>query len=76
MSWDTKRRKPYTTAGIARCKCIRCGAQSKYQWQICADGNNYRTFCERCDVVLNRLVLKFMLHPDAKAVGDAYEASR
>lgn len=76
MSWLIRRSKPYTAAGINRCACIRCGAQATYQWQICADGNNYRPLCVACDVALNRAVLKFMRHPDAKTVGDEYEDTR
>lgn len=72
--WNTKRRQPYTTIGIQRLTCIRCGAQAVHQWQICADGNNYRPLCLACDVALNRLVLEWVKHPEAKRLADDYAA--
>lgn len=74
--WKTNRRKPYTTIGIKRMKCIRCAAPAVFQWSICSDNNRYRPLCTACDVGLNRMVLRWMRHPDAKAAGDAYEASK
>jgi hypothetical protein len=73
MSWDTKRREPYTAAGIARLKCIRCGAPAAHQWSICADGNNHRPICQPCDIALNRLVLEWLGHPRADELVAAYE---
>lgn len=61
--WQIKRKKPYTATGIQRLKCIRCGKQAGFQWQICADGNNFRPICDDCDTELNKVVLKFMKHP-------------
>lgn len=72
MGWDTKRKGPYTAAGIIRCKCVRCGEPALYQWQICSDGNNYRPVCEGCDIALNAAVLRFMRHPRHKAVSTKY----
>ena len=54
------RRKSYTEIGIRRLPCFRCGAKASQQWQICADGNQYRPICKMCDIELNTLVLKFM----------------
>lgn len=55
------RTKPYTEIGIKRLPCFRCGNKpSRSQWQICADGNQYRPICRQCDIELNALVLKFM----------------
>lgn len=65
MIWKTKRKEPYTAIGIKRMKCIRCGKQAMFQWQVCSDGNNYRPLCGYCDVDLNQLVLEWMGHPDA-----------
>lgn len=62
--WSRRRRRPYTRHGIQRLKCIRCGNQATRQWQICAEGNNYRPVCSECDWLLNDLVLGFMRHPD------------
>lgn len=73
MSWDTRRREPYTSAGITRLKCIRCGAPAVHQWQICSDGNNYRPLCLPCDLALNRLVLDWFGHPRADELAAAYE---
>lgn len=66
------RRQPYTKRGISRVPCIRCGAPSVHQWQICADGGQHRPCCNTCDVLLNMLVLKFMRIPGADAKIDAY----
>jgi len=54
------RRKPYTAIGIKRVPCSRCGEPSHAQWQVCADGNQYRGLCKKCDIELNNMVLKFM----------------
>ena len=73
-AWSTKRGTPYTEAGVKRLLCIRCGTtQATSQWQICADGNNYRPLCGACDDALNRAVLVFMRHPRAAALADEYE---
>lgn len=66
------RRKPYTERGISRVPCRRCGAPSKFQWQVCADGNVWRGLCLACDVALNALVLGFMGDPDLIAKMEAY----
>lgn len=66
------RKQPYTSAGIARVPCTRCGAPSEQQWQICADGNVYRGACNACDVELNELVLAFMRVPGRRAKLRAY----
>jgi transcription elongation factor Elf1 len=58
------RRKPYTKIGIRRLRCLRCGRPAVHQWQICADGNVYRPICQRCDLALNDLVMRFMRLPD------------
>lgn len=54
------RTKPYTDIGIRRLKCVRCGKRAETQWQICADGNQYRPLCWDCDVALNRMVMIWM----------------
>jgi len=51
---------------------LRCGAPSVEQWQICADGNQYRGICLQCDIALNRLVLRFMRFKDWRAKLTAY----
>jgi hypothetical protein len=76
MSWSTRRTKPYTTAGIARLACIRCGGQAVHQWQICSDGSNWRPLCLACDIALNRAVLEWMGHPDAERLVSAYKAKQ
>ena len=60
------RKTPYTELGIKRLKCCRCGGKAKYQWQICSDGNQYRPLCDKCDILLNKMVLKFMNFVDWK----------
>lgn len=75
--WPTHRRRtPYTETGICRLVCVRCGASAVHQWNICAEGNNFRPLCIACDVALNRLVLEWSRHPDAKELGDRYERSQ
>lgn len=69
------RKKPFTSLGIARLPCVRCGAKALHQWQICADGNIYRPLCLDCDIALNLLVLKWSGDPDAATKIKAYEAS-
>lgn len=66
------RRTPYTARGIRRVKCMRCGAPSTQQWQICADGNQYRGICTPCDVALNAVVLRFLNHPQAETLLQSY----
>ena len=55
--------RPYTTIGIRRLRCFRCGRRAKHQWRTCADGC-WRPICERCDIALNSLVLRFMRDPE------------
>lgn len=66
------RLKPYTIDGMRRVKCCRCGARAETQWEICADGNQYRPLCLSCDIALNNLVLQFMGFSDADAKMAAY----
>lgn len=72
-AWAKRRKNPYTVSGIARLRCIRCGDQAVHQWQICADGNNWRPLCRLCDAELNRLVLDWMGHPTPLATALEYE---
>jgi len=53
------RKNPYTINGLKRLKCFRCGRQAVHQWQICSDGNVYRPLCLKCDIMLNKMVLKW-----------------
>lgn len=66
------RTKPYTSLGIRRLKCIRCGKRAETQWQICSDGNQYRPLCIDCDIALNEVVLRFMGFPNADELMEAY----
>ena len=67
------RKKPYTVIGIKRLKCIRCGAKAHFQWQICADHNQYRPICKQCDIELNELVLEFMGFENRKEMMEEYK---
>lgn len=60
------RKTPYLEKGIGRVPCVRCGRPSVHQWQICSDDRLYRPVCERCDLALNVLVLKWMGFSDWK----------
>ena len=68
------RKKPYTAIGIKRIPCFRCGGKSKYQWQICSDGNQFRALCEKCDIAMNALVLKFMKFANWKELIERYKS--
>jgi hypothetical protein len=67
------RKRPYTVLGMLRVRCVRCGERAVHQWQVCADGNNWRALCLQCDVALNRTVLEFMRHPKAAELMLDYE---
>lgn len=58
---------------MQRMRCVRCGEKAVHQWQVCADGNNWRALCLDCDVELNRTVLEFMKHPQAEKLMHDYE---
>ena len=60
------RKKPYSAIGIGRVPCIRCGESSVFQWQICSDGNQFRGLCAGCDILLNKMVLRFIWPRDWK----------
>ena len=60
MSHGPGRSKPYTATGILRVPCVRCGAPSRTQWQICADGRLYRPLCAPCDIALNEMVMRWV----------------
>ena len=70
--FTSRRRRPYTEAGIRRKRCVRCGAQANATWEICADGNYKRPLCTACDVALNRLVLEWVGHPDVEVLMERY----
>lgn len=57
------RKRPYTTIGVRRLPCVRCGQPASRQWQVCADNNLWRPLCAECDVQANELVLIFMGDP-------------
>ncbi len=42
---------------------MRCGKKAEFTWSICADNNLFRPICLKCDISLNRLVLKWMKDP-------------
>lgn len=75
-AWDIVRREPYTEIGVRRLRCIRCGKPAAFQWQICADGNNWRPVCAVCDVDLNELVLRWFGHPRADDLVNDYVAQK
>jgi len=75
-AWNIRRKKPYYELGIRRLKCIRCGDTASEQWQVCADGNNYRPLCLACGDALNGMVLKWMGHPNPRAAIREYRANR
>ena len=66
------RKKPYTARGIRRVPCARCGAPAEHQWQVCANGNRWQGLCLKCDIGLNRAALRYMRHPHAERLIEAY----
>jgi protein-arginine kinase activator protein McsA len=54
-------------------KCFRCGSPARFQWQICSDDNVYRPVCEKCDVELNEMVLKWAGFKDWKEKIERYK---
>lgn len=58
-----KRRTPYTTRGIARIPCVKCGAPSVHQWRICST-NAYTAVCRPCDEKINAIIAKWAFGPD------------
>jgi hypothetical protein len=66
------RKKPYTAIGISRVPCARCDAPSTAQWQVCADGNQWRGLCAECDYDLNSMVLGFMCTSQREEKMSAY----
>lgn len=57
------RKRPYTVGEIVKRQCITCGAQAKYQWQCCANGNRWLPVCRACDIALNEAALAVMRVP-------------
>ena len=70
------RKKPYTTIGISRIPCKRCGKPSRYQWQVCALNNVYMGVCQECDIELNELTLNFFKIKGRKKILDRYNDSK
>lgn len=70
------RRTPYTEIGIRRLGCVRCGEQAVHQWQVCADGNQYRPLCVECDIGLNKLVLQWMGFDDWQDKIEKYKENK
>lgn len=70
------RRQPYTSIGIRRVPCVRCGNPAQHQWNVCADGNRFRALCLDCDIALNRLVLEWANDPGAADKVARYEAEQ
>lgn len=60
MSHGPGRRQPYTPAGLRRVPCVRCGAPSGAQWQICADKRLFRPICNACDILMNEMVMRWI----------------
>lgn len=67
------RKRPYTQRGLGRVPCTRCGAPSRYQWNICALNNLWHGICAGCDVEFNELVLGFMNVPDWREKAAEYK---
>jgi hypothetical protein len=70
------RRQPYTSTGIRRVPCVRCGNPALHQWNVCADGNRFRALCLDCDIALNKLVLEWANDPGAAAKVAQYEVEQ
>ena len=70
---------PYTSAGIKRVPCARCGAPGHANWNICADKvgdrTQFRAICQECDIGLNEVAMRFMFGDTREADLAAYRAS-
>lgn len=73
------RTEPYTWEEIAEVPCVRCGGPSKQQWNVCSldpelngEVHYYWGMCNRCDVLLNKLTLRFFQFPDADELVKQY----
>lgn len=67
---DPNRRKPYSTAALARMACAHCRtAPAVCAWSvtICANGRRRLEVpvCDDCDFEFNRHTLEFIHHPAA-----------
>ena len=67
-----RRTKPYSSIGIRRVPCTRCGNPSEFQWRACAMGG-WMGVCKKCDILLNRMVLRFFKVDSAKEIMADYE---
>lgn len=54
-----RRERRYTESQLHKCKCFRCGAPARFQWNICSDDNIWRPLCGQCDLDLNAMVLEW-----------------
>lgn len=70
------RLKPYTSIGIKRRPCERCGGPGGTQWQVCADGRVFRVLCWPCDVELNELVMRWVWGDTREADLECYRKER
>lgn len=68
------RKKPYTEIGISRVPCVRCGAPSHHQWQLCANDNRWMGLCLAHDLELNRMVLEWCGIPNPFELMERYQA--
>jgi|TARA_Y100000310_G_scaffold333960_1_gene412608 NAD-dependent SIR2 family protein deacetylase len=68
------RKKPYSEIGILRISCKRCGKSSTQQWQVCANNNLYLGVCDRCDIELNKMVLRFFRFKNWKKLIKIYDS--
>lgn len=66
--------KALSAAAIRKRRCYRCGQPGYATWCVCADANRRRIVCRRCDVALNRLVLRWMRDPRWRRKLARYEA--
>lgn len=58
--------KRLTNREVGKRRCYRCGRTPGVStWNVCADHNRQRVVCRRCDIALNRLVLRWMRDPGA-----------
>lgn len=53
-------KRPFTKKQLSKEVCFRCGDPAEFQWNACADDNQWRPLCGPCDLELNAMVLKWM----------------
>lgn len=69
-------RTHYTQAAIVHVPCLRCGQPSRQEFSIYALDTLHYGVCDRCDVGINRAVLRYVQYPSWRAIIRAYARAK